>query len=281
MYNSSYIMLIKVVYTMKYLLIPMFFLFVSGCTVPNFQILNKNIGVTKVTKTIDKETYKKDLMFEWKIAKGDRVEIRAFNQSSNASAGQLSQLLSSNGENVNTQRVGDEGMLVGADGILILPLIGAVKITGLTEKEASQKLIKEYKKYLKNPYVTVKILNQKLFVLGEVKQPGVVHVTNGTMTLLEALATSGDITDYADRTNIKIIRGDMRDPEVREVNLTDFKSIRYASLILHPNDIIYVSPRPRKASTVGYTEALPFWQVIGGFFAPLSTAAVVYGVTRK
>lgn len=273
-------MLVKVAHTMKYLFFSVFLLFVSGCSVSNFQLLEKNVDETKVVKKVDNKTYKKDVLFEWKIAKGDRVEVRAFNQSSNASAGQLSQLLSTNGQAVSTVRVGDEGMLIGSDGTLILPLIGAVKITGLTEKEASQKLIKEYKKYLKNPYVSVKILNQKLFVVGEVTRPGVVLVTNGTMTLFEALATSGDITDYADRTNIKIIRGDMRNPEIREVDLTDFKSIRYASLILHPNDVVYVSPRDRKATTVGYTEALPFWQVIGGILSPFSTAAVIYGVTR-
>ena len=58
-------------------------------------------------------------------------------------------------------------------------------------------------------------MNQRVFVLGEVNTPGVVAVTNGTMNLVEAIARTGDMTDYAERTNIKIIRGDLRKPMVR------------------------------------------------------------------
>jgi len=156
-----------------------------------------------------------------------------------------------------------------------------VKLSGHTEKEASKVLIKEYKKYLRNPYVHVRILNQKLFVVGEVKAPGTVLVTNGTMSLFEALASTGDLTDYADRTKIKIIRGNMRNPEIREINLTDLNAIRYASLLLRPNDIVYVQARDSKASVVGVNEKLPFWQLVSTMLAPFNTALVTYGVVTR
>ena len=237
-------------------------------------------GVKIITKVSDAE-YKKEAMFEWKISKGDRIEIQAFNQSSNAKNGQLTQLLSNGGQQLITQRYGDEGILVPADGRVNLPLIGSVKLTGLTEKEASKVLIKHYKKYLRNPYVHVKILNQKLFVVGEVRNPGTVLVTNGTMSLFEALASRGDVTDYADKTDIMIIRGSLRNPQIRKINLTDLNSIRYASLILRPNDIVYVQARDSKASMVGAQEKLPFWQLIGAILAPFNTAIVSYGVVTR
>jgi len=255
-------------------------LFFSACSVKDFNYMEKNQDKDKIITTIDDETYEKDAMFEWKIVKGDRIEINAYNQSSSASNGQLTQLLGSGGQKYYTQRYGDEGILVKSDGLVRLPLIGSVNLLGLTENEAAKLLMEKYKLYLKNPYVSVKILNQKLFVIGEVEKPGVVLVTNGTMTLFEALAYSGDLTDFANRTNIKILRGNMRDPEVREVNLTDFKSVKYASLILRPNDVVYIEPRDSKADVVGVQEELPLWQLIGNILSPFSTAAVIYGVTK-
>ncbi len=237
-------------------------------------------GVKIITKVSDAE-YKKEAMFEWKISKGDRIEIQAFNQSSNANNGQLTQLLSNGGQQLITQRYGDEGILVPADGRVNLPLIGSVKLTGLTEKEASKVLIKHYKRYLRNPYVHVRILNQRLFVVGEVKNPGTVLVTNGTMSLFEALANRGDVTDYADKTDIMVIRGSLRNPQIRKINLTDLNAIRYASLILRPNDIVYVQARDSKASMVGAQEKLPFWQLIGAILAPFNTAIVSYGVVTR
>lgn len=261
-------------------LIPFIFtIFISGCSVKNLSYAEKNIDSNSTIKSIDNLTYKKDLLFEWKISKGDRVEIQAYNQSS-STAGQLNELLSNGGKRFVQQRNGDEGTLIGADGKILLPLIGEVNILGLTESQAADLLIKEYKKYLKNPYVSVKVLNQKLFVVGEVKKPGVVLVTNGTMNLFEALAQSGDLTDYANRTNIKVIRGSMRDPEIREINLSDLNAIKLSSLILRPNDVIYIEPRETKSVGLYYDEQLPFWRLISTMLSPFTSTAVIYGVTQ-
>ena len=239
----------------------------GGCTTnKEFRLFNEDDSASVIKKTSDKD-FKKDMKFEWKITKGDRISITAYNQS--AGANQLNRLLNTGGDTVqNTVRVGDEGILIGNDGTVILPLVGKVKISGLTEIEAGEKLIKEYHKYLRTPYVTVKILNQKLFVLGEVRQPGTILVTNGTMTLYEALATSGDLTDDAMRTNIKIIRGNLRNPEVHEVNLTDMSTMRFASLMLQPNDVVYVQPRTMKAINKNFTDQLPFFELITQMMLP-------------
>jgi len=253
----------------------------SACSVKNFKYIQEDNDDTNktITKISDKE-YKNEKLFEWKISAGDRIEIQAYNQSSTSSNGQLRQLLNSGGQKYYTQRYGDEGMLVTTEGKVNLPLIGTVKVLGLTEKEAAEHILKKYQVYLKHPFVYVKILNQKLFVIGEVNKPGVVLVTNGTMNLFEALATSGDLTDFANRTNIKILRGDMRNPEVREVNLNDFHSIKFASLILRPNDVVYVEPRDSKSSVVGVNEELPIWDLVSKVLAPFTSAAIIYGVTR-
>ncbi|MCF6330757.1 MAG: polysaccharide biosynthesis/export family protein [Sulfurimonas sp.] len=246
----------------------------SACSTKDYNRFGKNIKEEMIVKKVSNEQYEKEALFEWKIAKGDRIQITAFNQSS-ADSGQLNQLLSSGGQRVNTIRVGDEGVLIGASGKVHLPLVGIVKISGLTEAQAAQALMKEYKKYLRNPYVAVKILNQRLFVLGEVRNPGVTLVTNGTMSLYEALASRGDLTVDAKRTSIKIIRGNLRNPEVREVDLTDFNSIRFSSLILQPNDIVYVTARNSKGSNIAFQEEMPFLQLISAILNPFTQMTVI------
>ncbi len=255
------------------LLIMVFIL--SGCSVKDYNRFSNNVNEEKVIKKVSDEEYVNESLFEWKISKGDRVQITAFNQSSTGS-GQLNQLLSTGGQYSYTQRVGDEGILIGADGVVHLPLVGLIKIAGLTENEAAQKLMQEYRKYLRNPYVSVKIINQRLFVLGEVREPGVSLITNGTMTLFEALASRGDLTVDAKRTNIKIIRGSLRNPEIREVDLTDFNSIRYSSLILQPNDIVFVTARDSKASNVLFRERMPFLQLISAILNPFTQITTIH-----
>jgi polysaccharide export outer membrane protein len=217
-------------------------------------------------RSVAETEYNEEASFEWKITKGDRVEISVSNQSSSTGNDQLNVLLS-NTSHYQARDVTD-GFLIPAEGTVRLPLVGAVKISGLTESEATEKLTNEYKKYLKNPFASVKILNQKLFVLGEVNKPGVVQVANGTMSLFEALAFSGDLTNDAERTNVKIIRGGLRKPLVREINLANIPQMQLTSLILQPNDIVYVQPRGMKAYNVAFKEQMPFFDLLTSMLAP-------------
>jgi len=258
----------------KYLVLALVFgLMLGGCSTREFKLFEKN---AKVEKTVSNEQYAEDVLYEYKILPGDRIQISVFNQSSGG-AGQLNQLIARGGlGDTYLTRDGYEGMLVPKDGRIRIPLVGAVKVTGLTETKAAEKLIRAYKKYLRNPFVTVKILDQRLFVLGEVKKPGVVRVPHGTMTLFEALASTGDLTDDAKRTNILILRGDLRHPTIRKVNLTDMSAIRLSSLILRPNDIIYVQPRNMKAYNVAFQEQKPFFELIHTMMLPFVDAGVIH-----
>jgi len=226
--------------------------------------------------TVSDADYTKETKFEWKIATGDRVQILVQNQSVAANDQQLNVLLNTAGRGNYQTRDGTEGILVPQSGNIRLPLINIVNIKGLTEEEAAAKLDKRYHKYLKHPFVSVKILNQKLFVLGEVNSPGVVQVTNGTMSLFEALAKSGDLTNDAARTNVKIIRGDMRKkPLVREIDLSDLSKMTLTSLTLQPNDIIYVQPRSMKAYNTAFNEQTPFFSMISTILAPFLTVKTI------
>lgn len=237
-------------------------LLISGCSTSTYKMFENNGSAMRSVADTD---YNEEIAFEWKITKGDRIEISVSNQSSTSGNDQLNVLL---GTTRYQNRDATDGFLVPADGTIHLPLVGPVKISGLTENEATEKLTNEYKKYVKNPYANVKILNQKLFVLGEVNKPGAVQVANGTMSLFEALAYSGDLTNDAERTNVKIIRGGLRKPLVREINLADIPQMQLTSLILQPNDIVYVQPRSMKAYNVAFKEQMPFFDMLTSMLAP-------------
>jgi len=177
------------------------------------------------------------------------------------------------GSNINIQD--DAGLLVTQKGTVRLPLIDSIKITGLTEDEASKLLINEYKKYIKNPYVTVEITNQRIIVIGEVKQPGVVPIVNGTMNLIEVISRSGFLTDYASRSNIQIIRGDLRNPEIRTIDLTNAKSLLTSSLLLKPNDIVYIQAREMSGFNKAFQETAPFFQTVSAILNPFVQRTII------
>ena len=239
----------------------------SGCSMKEytlFQDEDRSEEPTDVNDTV----YQNEMVFENKIQPNDRVEIMVYNQSS-AGPGQLTSMISL--EDVQAgARGADEtrGLLVTQEGTVRLPLIGSVNLWGYTEDEATKYLMDEYGKYLRNPYVTLRIMNQRLFILGEVNTPGVVPITNGTINLIEAIARSGDLTDFAERRGILVLRGDLRDPEVRMIDLTHMSTIKIASLYLKPNDIVYVQPRASKGRTIAYDEISPPFELVSSMLLP-------------
>ena len=238
----------------------------GGCSLKEYKLFQDDNVSDKPTVISDKE-YHKEMVFENIIAPKDRVSIKVYNQSAGSASEMTSMLGSQSGSGVSSM---DEslGLLVSQNGTVQLPLVGEQKIAGLTENQASNFLIQQFRKYVRNPYVTVEIMNQRVFVLGEVRKPGVVQVMNGTMNLVEAVARSDDLTDYADRTSIKIIRGDLRHPEVRIVDLTHMSSIEMSSLFLKPNDIVYVQPRTMKGYNLAFQEIAPPFQLLSAILQP-------------
>lgn len=253
-------------------LVPVIGLLISGCSTQSFKMFKED---ESLVRNISDANYSNEVTFEWKITKGDRVEIVVVNQTSADEDQGLNILLNTASRTNYQTRDGTEGFLVPSDGRVRLPLVGAVNIVGLTEAEATEKLTAEYRKYLRNPFASVKILNQKLFVLGEVRKPGVVQVTNGTMSLFEALAFSGDLTDDAERGNVRVIRGGLREPQVREINLASVSDMKLTSLILQPNDIVYVQPRGMKAYNVAFKEQMPFFDMLTSMLNPFVSYTTV------
>jgi polysaccharide export outer membrane protein len=136
----------------------------------------------------------------------------------------------------------DSGIKVFPNGKVYLPLIGGVTLAGLTEQQASDKLTHLYSQYIRHAYVNVVDLSKKVYVLGEVKQPGVIQIQKDYTTLIDVISKSGGLTDTARRNDIIIISGGLKHPKIRQVDLTKLSSLNYKNMILKPNDIVYVQP---------------------------------------
>ncbi|WP_121627457.1 polysaccharide biosynthesis/export family protein [Poseidonibacter antarcticus] len=232
----------------------------TGCGSKNYKLFQQQEESSSAQTTVSKAQYQKDVNFESVISKNDRVNITVYVQSGKDSQ-QMTPILS--GDMINSSaKVETKGLLVSKKGSVILPLVGEVKISGLTQHEATALLLKKYKKYIRNPYVLIEIQNQRIIVLGEVKKPGIVPIVNGNMNIIEVLARSGDFTDVASRDDILVVRGDLRNPKIMQINLTSLDAIKQTSLVLKPNDIVYVQPSSLKGINVAIKEGLPILQVI-------------------
>lgn len=244
----------------------LFVVLFTGCTTKEYKLFQTDNDLKETTE-ISQEQYEQEVVFENVIAPNDRINITVYIQSGEGSQQMTSMLTtreSSDGQTLDE----NIGLLVTQEGTVRLPLLGSIKISGLTQDEASDFLIKEYKKYIRNPYVLVEIKNQRVIVIGEVKTPGIVSVTNGTMNVIEAIARSGDLTDFASRTDIKVIRGDLRKPEIRSIDLTSMDALSISSLYLKPNDILYVQPKPIKGFNRVFNDFVPFWGMMSSILDP-------------
>ncbi|UKJ07240.1 polysaccharide biosynthesis/export family protein [Solitalea lacus] len=139
-----------------------------------------------------------------------------------------------------------DGYLVDRSGSVEIPIIGRIKVEGLSTDEANELVKSKLVDYLKEPSVKVKFLNFRISVLGEVARPAIYNITNEKVTLTEALSMAGDITIYGIRENVLIIREENGVRQFGRLNLNQTDIFNSPYYYLHKGDVIYVEPGPRK-----------------------------------
>ena len=152
--------------------------------------------------------------------------------------------------------------LVDNGGYIDFPVIGRMKVGNLTKRGAEELIRTELKPYLKEePIVTVRMVNYKISVLGEVNRPGSFTISNEKVNVLEALAMAGDMTIYGVRDDVKLIREDENGKrEIINLNMNNAGVVTSPYYYLQQNDILYVTPNKIKAknSDIGNTTTLWF-----------------------
>ena len=151
--------------------------------------------------------------------------------------------------------------LVDNSGGIDFPVIGRLKVGGLTKSEAEELIRSKLLPYLKEtPIVTVRMTNYKISVIGEVNKPGTFTVSNEKVNVLEALAMAGDMTVYGIRDNVKLIREDASGKQqIIPLNLNQADIVLSPYYYLQQNDIIYVTPNKTKAKNSDIGNSTTLW----------------------
>lgn len=225
------------------------------------------------------------MLYEAKIMPKDQLTITVITTDPKASAPfnlAVSNSIGTNGQ-LSTSGGSLQGYLVDNKGNIEFPVIGTLHVGGLSKGEAEELIKSKVKTYLadsENPIVTVRMASYHVAVLGEVARPGVVAVPYEKMSVLEALAQSGDLTIYGVRDNVLLVREDAAgEKHVHRINLNDANLINSPYYYLQQNDLIYVTPNKVKARNSNIGQSTTLWfSVISSL---LSIASLVINIVRN
>lgn len=139
----------------------------------------------------------------------------------------------------------DPDYLIREDGFVRLPLLGDVKLTGLTLNDANLYLQKKYNTFYTNSYVDVAFANKRVIVLGG-SGGQLIPLVNENVTVAEVIAMTGGLQREGKAQNIRLVRG----KEVFLIDLSTIDSFLKSNMIAQPNDIIYIEPNQNVAAEV-------------------------------
>lgn len=169
--------------------------------------------------------------------------------------------INSEGGTINTQQQENTGYLVDNNGEINFLKLGKITVAGKTRAEVIGLLTERLKQYIINPLVEVRLTNFKVTVLGEVARPGTFPITDNRVTLPQVLGMAGDLTIFADRKNVLLLRDDNGVQRTQRIDLTSANFIKNpSSYYLQQNDVIIISPNEARiqASDVSPNRALYF-----------------------
>ena len=140
------------------------------------------------------------------------------------------------------------GYSVTEEGEITLPTVGKLKVGGLSVEKVQELVQLRVGGFVREANVVVKLLSFKVTVLGEVRSPGRYYVYNGQATVLEGLGLAGDLTEFGNRQNVKLVRQMPTGSEVVLLDLTDAALLRSPYYYLLPNDALYIEPLKARTS---------------------------------
>ena len=152
-----------------------------------------------------------------------------------------------------------DGYLVSQNSTINFPVLGEISV----KEKTTQELENDIKKllvdggYLINPNVTVRLLNAKFTILGEVRSPGTFSFTENNISLLQALGLAGDLTINGSREDVVVLRRIDGVQTTTRINLTSASFLKGPYQMVKPNDVIVVNPNSARISSAGYIGSIP------------------------
>ena len=144
--------------------------------------------------------------------------------------------------------------IVDANGDIDFPVLGKMHVAGMSTLELKEELVKQIAKNVSNPIVRVQMVNFRVNVLGEVKNPGAISVKKERYSILDALADAGDLTEYGERDNVLLIREEDGKKVYKRFNLNNSDILSSPYFYLKQNDVIYVEPNEIRQENAMYNQ---------------------------
>ena len=212
-------------------------------------------------------------LLDIKVTAYDEYAVRPFNLHS-------MNLASNSGNAINAQgaQTAPQGYLVDPDGSIVFPVLGKIFVKGMTKDQLRADLENRLLQYLTDPLVTIRQLNFNITVLGEVKQPGQYTSPTEKVTLFQALGLAGDMTDFAERTKVTLIRNEDGIEQTHVLDFTDKSLVSSPYYYLKQNDVLYVQPDDLKKRSANVDPNRNLIFQIGGI--AISVATLIITLTR-
>jgi polysaccharide export outer membrane protein len=203
-------------------------------------------------------------LYDAKIMPKDILQIQVFSMTPEASEPfNLLKLNSSSSSTSSTNQNSVYNYLVSNDGTIVMPIIGTITVGGLSKNEAEQLIKSKIQPYLsesENVVVHVRMMNYKYAILGGVRSPGLYTTQNEKVSILEAIAQAGDLTTFAYRDRIYLIRENSDgQKEYHQLNINDANIISSPYYYLQQNDVIYVESRKTEARNAFISSNTSVW----------------------
>ncbi len=224
-------------------------------------------------------------LYDAKIMPKDMLTITVITSNPEASAPfnlSVSNTVGTSGQlSANTGSL--QGYLVDNDGNINFPIVGKIHVEGLTKTQCEEIIRAKVKPYLnerENPIVTVRMSSYRVTVIGEVGQSAVIPVTTEKMSVVEALASAGDLSIYGRRDNVLLIREDSTgEKHAHRLNLNDAHIFNSPYYYLQQNDIVYVQPNSVKSQNSGIGSSTSLWFSFIGIVT--SVASLLVNILRN
>ncbi|MFL0352517.1 polysaccharide biosynthesis/export family protein [Xanthomarina sp. GH4-25] len=144
--------------------------------------------------------------------------------------------------------------IVDKEGNIDFPVLGPIKVGGLTRAQLTLYLKERISDYVKDPIINIRLTNFTVTVLGEVNGPGTYTIEDEKISLLEAIGLAGDLTIHGKRENVFLIREQDGVKRFTKFDLTSINVVNSPNFYLEQNDVIYVEPNPAKIRSASYNQ---------------------------
>ena len=256
----------------------LFILLIAGAAILSSCVPQKKIKYLQIQEAAEqKDSFSNERKIEYKIQPGDNLYIKVVSIDEKTSA-----LFNTSDTRSSYAMNSDAGIYlnsytVNENGNVDFPLIGSVHVKNLSVEEVKNKLQLTLDEYLKESVVIVKMVNFYVTMLGEVNRPGEYKIYQDELNIFEAISLAGDLTDFANRNEVKLIRQTKDGSKVIDIDMTQADILASDYFYMMPNDIIYVEPL---RSTLFREQASDYVFVVSAISSTLTAVALILNLLQ-